>query len=93
MFVFTSLICSITLIWMVIKLWKSSALIAIGSLVFWPVLIFAVFKYWGDEESDIKVPFFVFLPFSAYTLWEMNQWSKALQEPQESLLWVLQFLA
>lgn len=88
---FTSLICTVLLIWMVIKIWKDSAVLAIASLIFWPALIFAVFKYWGDEDSDIKVPFLVFIPFAAYTFWEMSQWSKVLKDPQESLLWAAQF--
>lgn len=51
-----SLLSLVFLIWMVAKIWKQSALLAILSSFFWPVLIFALFKYWGDEESDIKVP-------------------------------------
>jgi hypothetical protein len=57
------------------------------------VLIFALFKYWGDEESDIKVPFFLFLASVTYMFYDMRQMAKGLQEEQETLLWALQLLA
>lgn len=83
----------ILLVWMVAKIWKQSALLAIASIFFWPALIFALFKYWGDEESDIKVPFLVFVPVAIYVYYDMKQVEKALREQQESFLWALQFFA
>jgi hypothetical protein len=93
MFMFTSLLCLIFLIWMVAKIWKQSVGLAIASFLFWPALIFALFRYWGDEESDIKVPFVLFTICSIYTWYSMIQMGKALQEEQETLLWTLRQLA
>ena len=53
----------ILLLWMILRIWKESTLLAIVSLFFWPALVYAVVKNWGDEESDIKVPFFFFMYF------------------------------
>ena len=79
----------IFLVWMVAKIWKQSAGLAIVSLLFWPALIFAVFKYWGDEESDIKLPFVLFVFATIYAWYDMSQTAKALHEQTESLLSVL----
>lgn len=76
----------ILLVWMVTKIWKQSMGLAIVSLLFWPALIFAVFKFWGDEESDIKLPFILFVVASSYTWYDMVETSKALREQQDTLL-------
>jgi hypothetical protein len=33
------------------------------------VSAFAALRYWGDEHSDIKVPFMLFVPAFAYMLY------------------------
>jgi hypothetical protein len=88
----TSLICAITLFWMCAKVWKDSVLFAIGCFLFWPALILALFKYWGDEESDIKTPFFVFLPCALYTLYAMSQFGKDIEPVREGMLLLLPML-
>jgi hypothetical protein len=87
-----SLLSTIFLLWMIAKVWKQSIGLAILSFFFWPVLIYALFKNWGDEESDIKVPFFLFLASVTYMFYDMRQMARALKEDQESLLWVMQYL-
>ena len=47
--------------WMLIRTSRSSMLLAILSFFFWPLLIVALVKNWNDEESDIKVPFFIYI--------------------------------
>ena len=37
------------LVWMLFKIAKQSVLLAILCFFFWPALIFALFKYWGEE--------------------------------------------
>lgn len=88
-----SFICLILMIWMLTRIWKQSAGLAIVSLVFWPALIFAVIKYWGDDESDIKLPFLLFVPASIYTIYQMNQYASALRQDQDSLLSLLTLFA
>jgi hypothetical protein len=79
----------IFLVWMVAKIWKQSPGLAIVSLLFWPALIFAVFKYWADEESDIKLPFVLFVIATVYAWYDMSQTAKALHEQAESLLSII----
>ena len=88
-----SLLSTIFLLWMIVKVWKQSMGLAILSFFFWPALIYAVFKYWGDEESDIKVPFFLFLACVIYMFYDLRQMAKGLQEEQETLIWALQSFA
>lgn len=49
----------VLVIWMVVKIARSSPLLAVGSFLFWPISLFALIKYWGDRDSDIRVPFFL----------------------------------
>ena len=84
-----SFICLIALIWMVTRIWKDSAGLAIASLLFWPALILALFKYWGDEENDIKVPFMIFVPAAIYMYYDWMKTAAALREQQESMLGIL----
>lgn len=93
MFMLGSLVSLILLVWMVARVWKQSALLAVASIFLWPVLIVALFKYWGDDESDIRVPFFIFAPVFIFTWYQMNQMSNALTEQKESLLSMLLFFA
>ena len=69
MLVLSSLLCFVFIGWMVAKIWKRNALLAIVTAFLWPLSAFAVMRYWGDEFSDIKVPFLFFVPTLAFTLY------------------------
>jgi hypothetical protein len=73
-----SVVCTVLLLWMVVKLWRRNALLAISSFLFWPVLVFAVLASWGDEKSDIRLPFALFLAAAGYVYYEMTKLSEAL---------------
>ena len=88
-----SFLSLIFLIWMTAKIWKQSAPLAVGSFLFWPIAIYALIHYWGDEESDIKVPFFLFMAAAAFTWYEMLQMAKALKEDEEALLSIVRLFA
>jgi hypothetical protein len=75
---------------MVATIWKQSAPLALGSFFFWPIAIYALFHYWGDEESDIKVPFFLFMASAAFTWYEMMKMARSLAEDPEALLSIVQ---
>lgn len=53
------------MVWMAARIWRRSAWLAVVSVLAWPVFAFACLRFWGDEFSDIRVPFAVFVP----TLW------------------------
>jgi hypothetical protein len=93
MFMFTSLLCLVFLLWMLARIWKDSALLAIVCFFFWPALIFALVKYWGDKEHDIKLPFVLFTLCSLYTWYDMFRIARSLQEDPEALPWTMRMLA
>lgn len=64
----SSLLCFVFIGWMVARIWKRNAMLAIVTVFLWPVSVFALLRYWGDELSDIKLPFLLFVPVLAYTL-------------------------
>jgi hypothetical protein len=73
MFMFTSFLSLVFLVWMVARIWKHSAPLAVVSILFWPALIVALFKYWGDEDSDIRLPFALFMAATIFTYYDMSQ--------------------
>lgn len=48
-------------LWMVIKSFRSSPILALAMFIFWPVALIVLIRNWGDEESDIRTPFFLAL--------------------------------
>jgi len=60
--VLASVLCLVCIGWMAALIWRRSALLAMVSVLAWPVFFFACLRFWGDEHSDIRVPFAVFLP-------------------------------
>ncbi|MBB5209661.1 hypothetical protein [Chiayiivirga flava] len=52
-------------IWIVVRIWKRSPLLAVLAFFFWPLSIVALFLNWGDEESDIRIPFLLSLVVGA----------------------------
>jgi hypothetical protein len=93
MMMIAALIALVSFAWMIARIWKTSAGFAIASLLLWPVLLFAVLKFWGDEESDIKVPFGVWAVSIAYTWWATFQMTREVQDIQESALTLAAFFA
>jgi hypothetical protein len=65
-----SLVCSLI---MLIRIFKSSVLLGVLSLFFFPATIVALVRNWNDPDTDIKVPFFLslllggFIVYSVYT--------------------------
>jgi hypothetical protein len=93
MMMIAALIALVSFVWMIARIWKTSAGFAIASILLWPILLFAVLKFWGDEDSDIKVPFAVWAASIGYTWWATLQMRKEFTEIQESGLALLQFFA
>ena len=57
-----SVVCLATMAWMAALIWRRNAWLAIVSVLAWPVFAFACLRFWGDEFSDIRLPFAVFVP-------------------------------
>lgn len=58
------LVVFVITVWMCVKIWRRSPLLAIGAFFLWPLTVIALVLYWGDEDSDIRVPFFLSLVLS-----------------------------
>ena len=48
---------SVLVIWMCVRIWRRSPLMSVLTFFVWPVSIIALITNWGDEDSDIRVPF------------------------------------
>jgi hypothetical protein len=81
------------LVWMAAKIGKQSVPMAVGAFLFWPVLIYAVIKYWGDEESDIKLPFALFVLSAGYAWYSLYKLASPLPEDDEALLGLARLFA
>ena len=57
-----SLVVLACMAWMAALIWRRNAWLAVVSVLAWPVFAFACVRFWGDEFSDIRVPFAVFVP-------------------------------
>jgi len=67
-----AIFCLATFAWMVTRIWRSSAALAVASLVLWPVVLLALVRNWGDRDSDIRVPFAAFGIALALSSWAME---------------------
>lgn len=80
------LILLVLTLWMCVKIWRRSPLLAIGTFLFSPLAILALILYWKDEEADIKLPFFLSLGFSLL-LWVMAM--RTVDMGFEEMAWFL----
>lgn len=55
------LLLFILVVWMVVKIARSSPILAIATFFFWPASLIALIKNWGDRDHDIRIPFFAAL--------------------------------
>lgn len=58
-------------IWMCLRIARSSSMLAWMTFFFWPTCIFALFRNWGDEESDIRIPFLASVACFALSVWSL----------------------
>lgn len=91
MFLITNLLTFLFVIWMCAKIWPVSAPMAIASFFIFPVAIIHLVRYWGDQEHDIKVPFFLIILSSAYSVYSFMSYFGP--DAQESMLHGLRVLA
>jgi hypothetical protein len=86
------LLSLIFMIWMLVLVGKQSVLLAVLCFFFWPALIYALFKYWG-EEGDIKLPFALWVVACAYAWYDLSRMAREMNDQQESLLAIIQLMA
>lgn len=49
------------------RVWRSNHLVAILMVFFWPVGVYALFKYWGEKQDSPRTP--LLLALGAFALW------------------------
>jgi len=69
MFFIALLLNLICLIWLLVRIWKSSPVLAIVTFLFFPAAIVSLIQNWGDEETDIRWPFFLSLILYAWLVY------------------------
>ena len=68
------------LLWLVGSVWRISPGWAIVTLLFWPLAIVPMMNHWGDDELDVRKPFFATLVISVISGW---LWFQSLSEIHE----------
>ncbi len=66
-----AMLCLASFAWVVARIWKTSAILAVASIVCWPLALCALLRNWGDEENDLRLPvgaFGVALAIAAWTI-------------------------
>ena len=91
MFIVTNFLSFLFIVWMCLKIWRVNAVLAIASFFIFPVAIIPLVQNWGDEENDIRVPFFLALACAAYSTYSFMSYFGP--EEREGLLQVLQGFA
>lgn len=56
-------------LWILLRTWRSSPLLAIISFFFFPATLVALLRQWNDPETDIKIPFFLSLVTIGAMVW------------------------
>jgi hypothetical protein len=56
-------------LWILMRTWRSSPLLAIISFFFFPATLVALLRQWNDPETDIKIPFFLSLVTIGAMVW------------------------
>jgi hypothetical protein len=71
---------------MLIRIFKSSVLLGVLSLFFFPATIVALVRNWNDPDTDIKIPFFLSLIFSGIMAYSIYTTVASVYE--EQIMWL-----
>lgn len=63
----------VMVIWMVLKIARSSSLMAVVTFFFWPAAVLHLISNWGDPDGDIKIPFLIALIASGMMTYQVFQ--------------------
>jgi len=61
-----ALICAV---WTLIRIGRESPMLALGTFLFLPLGFIHLVRHWGEERSDIRVPFFAWIAFAGLTIY------------------------
>lgn len=61
MLMFSSLLIVVMVVWMAVKIGRTSVGMGVVTFFFWPIAIIPLITNWGNRDSDIRLQFFVTL--------------------------------
>ena len=56
-FTFWYLVIFVLVVWMALRVGRSSSTMGAMTFIFWPIAVVPLFTNWGDRDSDIRIPF------------------------------------
>jgi hypothetical protein len=62
-------VLGILVLWMVVKIWRSSPVLAVATFFVWPLSVISLVRNWGDSDTDIRIPFFLSLVTVGAIFW------------------------
>ena len=72
-FTFWYLVLFVLVIWMALRVGRSSSSMGIMTFFFWPIAVVPLFTNWGDRDSDIRIPFVLTALASLMMLYNTNK--------------------
>ena len=67
-----AILCLTSFAWVLARIWRSSALLALASFFLWPVVLLALVRTWGDAERDIRIPVAAFGLALGCSIWAIE---------------------
>ncbi len=62
-------VLGILVLWMVVKIWRSSPVLAVATFFVWPLSVISLVRNWGNSDTDIRIPFFLSLVTVGAIFW------------------------
>lgn len=72
-FTFWYLVIFVLVIWMALRVGRSSSSMGIMTFFFWPIAVVPLFTNWGDRDSDIRIPFVLTALASLMMIYNTNK--------------------
>lgn len=73
-------------VWLTYRIWKTSPVGAVLTFFLGLPALYYLFKFWGDEESDIRTPFFVNMGISViYIMVLLNAFSSQMIKDEQEV--------
>ncbi|MGE4073853.1 MAG: hypothetical protein AB7E72_21995, partial [Lysobacterales bacterium] len=70
---FWYLVVFVLVVWMALRVGRSSSTMGAMTFFFWPVAVVPLFTNWGDRDSDIRIPFVLTALASLILIYNSNK--------------------
>jgi len=68
-----------------VRVWRSNSMLAVLMLLFWPVGVYALVRYWGEKEEGVRVP--LLAAFAVFGVWVgFIAWGASHAPPEAAML-------